>query len=625
MKKISLVVALLVVVLQFSTLTAKNYKGAEYRTKERFLYGRFEASFKACGKEGSLSTMFTYFDGTAEDPWANGKWNEIDIEVIGRYNNDVQFNTITPSSVNHVRHHPVNFDPALDYHTYAIEWTPEYIAWFIDGVEVYKQTEDFVKTITRAQKLMFNMWIPQWTNWMGVFTEQILPAFTYYDWASYYTYTPGKGNYGTDNNFTFSWRDEFDSFDTNKWEKASHTWQGNNSDMSPDNIAFKNGKMILSLTTTTSTGVNDTKAPTVLSVRAINETKIQAFFSEEIDKTSAEAADKYILGGMPPTKKAALLKDNRTVELDVEKLDLSALPNLIVLGGIQDKASPPNSSTALARTIIATAKLKFPFKVNVGGSAAAGFISDREFTSDTSNFGYMEGSKSTFSGDIANTTDDAIFLTEINGMAKYVVRVPNGKYRIKLLFAENYITKINERVFDVYVQGKQAIKALDIFKEVGQKTALEKVIDNVEVTNYLIDIHFAALVQRPLLNGIIIEQIGTDVEEHSSIPSGYQLEQNYPNPFNPETTINFTIPNVETTRRVVFTTLKVYDTLGREVATVVSEHKQPGKYTVAFNARHLERSREIPSGVYFYQLRVGDPSLRSGQSFVQTKKMMLLK
>jgi photosystem II stability/assembly factor-like uncharacterized protein len=98
-------------------------------------------------------------------------------------------------------------------------------------------------------------------------------------------------------------------------------------------------------------------------------------------------------------------------------------------------------------------------------------------------------------------------------------------------------------------------------------------------------------------------------------PKEFVLYQNYPNPFNPSTTIKFEIPDVETTRRVVFTTLKVYDILGNEVATLVNEEKQPGAYEVEFN---LESSIRNPaSGVYFYQLKAG--------SFIQTKKMVLAK
>ena len=84
-----------------------------------------------------------------------------------------------------------------------------------------------------------------------------------------------------------------------------------------------------------------------------------------------------------------------------------------------------------------------------------------------------------------------------------------------------------------------------------------------------------------------------------------QLDQNYPNPFNPTTNIEFRIADFG------FATLKVYDVLGREVATLVNETKVPGNYEVKFNAANL------PSGIYFYRIQAG--------SFVEAKKMILLK
>ena len=91
----------------------------------------------------------------------------------------------------------------------------------------------------------------------------------------------------------------------------------------------------------------------------------------------------------------------------------------------------------------------------------------------------------------------------------------------------------------------------------------------------------------------------------------YTLMQNYPNPFNPTTKIKFTIPSVETTRRVVFTTLKVYDILGNEIVTLVNEEKPAGNYNVIFDASKLS------SGVYFYTLKTGE--------FSKTNKMILTK
>ena len=94
---------------------------------------------------------------------------------------------------------------------------------------------------------------------------------------------------------------------------------------------------------------------------------------------------------------------------------------------------------------------------------------------------------------------------------------------------------------------------------------------------------------------------GTETE----IPITYSLEQNYPNPFNPRTTIHFTVPQ---NNQVA---LKIFDVMGKEVATLINEEKSEGNYEIEFNATNL------PSGIYFYQLRAG--------SFNQTKKMLLLK
>jgi hypothetical protein len=96
----------------------------------------------------------------------------------------------------------------------------------------------------------------------------------------------------------------------------------------------------------------------------------------------------------------------------------------------------------------------------------------------------------------------------------------------------------------------------------------------------------------------------------SRVPSKFSLSQNYPNPFNPTTRIQFTIVNRQ------LTIVKVYDVLGREVATLVNEVKQPGTYTVEFSGKGGDGSN-LASGVYFYRLQAG--------SFVETKKLLLLK
>lgn len=110
----------------------------------------------------------------------------------------------------------------------------------------------------------------------------------------------------------------------------------------------------------------------------------------------------------------------------------------------------------------------------------------------------------------------------------------------------------------------------------------------------------------------------TSVEDDRYTPTSFSLEQNYPNPFNPSTIIGYQLPVSGSV------TLKVYDLLGREVATLVDEYKPAGRYEVEFNIAQVSRL-ELASGVYLYQLKVVNPETSSGQGFIQTKKMLFLK
>ena len=106
------------------------------------------------------------------------------------------------------------------------------------------------------------------------------------------------------------------------------------------------------------------------------------------------------------------------------------------------------------------------------------------------------------------------------------------------------------------------------------------------------------------------------VETEKTMVDNFILYQNYPNPFNPSTKIKFTVPVTLSEVEGSLVTLKVYDLLGREVATLVNEEKPAGTYEVIFDS-HSGEVRNLPSGIYFYQLQAG--------SFVETKKMVLIK
>ena len=91
----------------------------------------------------------------------------------------------------------------------------------------------------------------------------------------------------------------------------------------------------------------------------------------------------------------------------------------------------------------------------------------------------------------------------------------------------------------------------------------------------------------------------------------FDLAQNYPNPFNPSTNIRYCIPFLGGDEKGGLITLKVYDILGNEIATLINENKPAGEYEVEFNASRLS------SGIYLYRI--------TANSFNRTRKMILMK
>ncbi len=127
---------------------------------------------------------------------------------------------------------------------------------------------------------------------------------------------------------------------------------------------------------------------------------------------------------------------------------------------------------------------------------------------------------------------------------------------------------------------------------------------------------FGYWINGAIINGIKYGEI-MSVKDNTINPSNFILYQNYPNPFNSVTKIKYSI------KEQSFITLKVFDLLGREIATLVNEMKQPGEYEVEFSAKGGSASGgdaskyELSSGIYLYQLKSG--------SYTATKKFVYLK
>ncbi len=576
---------------------AKPYRGAEYRTRQPIAYGRFEVRMKSAAVSGMTSTFFTYAEISSLS-----QWNEIDIEIMGRYTNEVQFNTITPNQVNHVQRQVVRFNPHAGFHDYYFEWTPDYVSWGIDGYEVYRQTGDHIATLNRAQKLMMNIWQPAWVDWAGPFNPAALPVYAYYDWIRYSSYTPGTGD-----NFTFQWQDDLNSYDAARWDMGTHTFDGNNCQFVRENIVFRDGFMILCLTDSAHSGYSggtvtdtDTQPPYLVAARAYD-TSVLVSMSEPLDEAAAETASNF--SANVTVNSATLLPDGKTVDLAVSGMDLGT-PFILFVNNLKDRAQPSNTMSLQYTRVIMP--LQFPVQINVGGGPAGSYLADSVWA-ETKEYGVTGGGVVTTGASIGGTADPAVYADAREGLTNYHVRVPAGTYDVTLLFAETEHAQAGSRVFSVKVEGTEVVSNLDLCAVAGPNTAVERTVEGVVVNDGTIDLFFSASADKPILQGIRIERLTTGIGERLEVEEGAGGGVGmtvYPNPFNGQAACRYQIEEPG------WTTLRVYDLLGREVATLVDGDQVPGTYAAQFTPGPLS------SGLYVL-------SLQSGGRTIVTTAMLL--
>lgn len=244
-----------------SMAQTKDYSGAELYTRDTQMYGKFEARMYMAAGSGIVSSMFLYHNDSymgGEEPWV-----EVDIEILGKKPESFQSNIITGTAEKKKtseKHHALSPAANAGYHTYCMEWTPTYVSWIIDGVQVRKtmtdsnDTKGQVAALIREQGLRFNLWSSESEAWVGAFDDAILPVHQYIDWVKVYTYTPGAGDDGSD--FTLAWTDDFNEFDDSRWALGDWTFDGNRVQMSPDNATIVDGHLVLSLTKAGEEGYN---------------------------------------------------------------------------------------------------------------------------------------------------------------------------------------------------------------------------------------------------------------------------------------------------------------------------------------------------------------------------------
>ena len=235
-------------------VNAKPYKGAEIYSSDSYLYGRYEIRMRVAKASGVLSTFFTYKNGSEI---GNTFWEEIDIEVFGKNNaTEWQSNIILGSSrptIHTEQVHTASTSLPDAYHTFVIEWTPDYVAWFLDGIEVRRIIgTSTVTSLTNPQSLRFNIWSSESVPWVGAWDDSVLPVYQFVNYIEYKAYN------ATTKTFEGGWRDDFNNFDSARWGKANWSFDTNRVDFAPENVVIKDGILVLALTTENATGFSGT-------------------------------------------------------------------------------------------------------------------------------------------------------------------------------------------------------------------------------------------------------------------------------------------------------------------------------------------------------------------------------
>jgi hypothetical protein len=599
MKYTTLIIVLaLALILGTAFTQVKPYRGAEYRTIGTQTYGRFETRMKTANVSGTLGTFFTYYDPASP-------WNEIDIETMGRYTNEIQFNTIVPTvNDNHVQRQIVPFNPHGGFHIVGFEWTPDYVAWLVDGEEVYRQTGTHIAQITQPMKVMMNIWQPTYVDWAGTFNAASLPVYAYYDWVKYYAYTPGTGD-----NFTLQWTDDFSTFDANRWQKATHTWDGNNAQFVTENAVLQDGYLILCLTSNATSGYSggavvdaDTDPPYLVDTRAFDSTVVVRY-SEGVDPVTAQNIAGYSATGIQISS-AILRPDGRTVDLAVRGMNLSS-PFILFVQGIRDLAVPANTASLVYRRVIMP--LGFPVKIDVGGPGAADFLADSVWDISRQ-YGSVGGRVSELSpqAPIGNTTEPDVYRTLLHGTSGCKIRVPNGTYKVTLMMVEDTFTSPGKRLMNAKVEGDPLFTGLDLYQQAGALTAYTAVAPAVVVTDNTLDVWMGATVDSTTLSGLVVERVGgatgVNSRQGTTPPDGFDI---YPNPTNGSATLQFELSAPGRAQ------VAIYDAIGREVDTLDFGLVASGSHTVSWS------TTDLATGTYFCAFR--------SEGLQITRKLILLK
>ncbi|BCN25552.1 family 16 glycosylhydrolase [Vibrio alfacsensis] len=216
--------------------------GAEVYSHDKVTFGKFVMRMKMVSTPGVVSSFFTYDNRS----WQGGiPWREIDIEVIGKSPDQLQTNLITGELNRRIHSENMHTVANIDqFHEYTLIWTPDHITWQVDGEVLHSisasESQQVIDMRDSPQSYRMNLWISEAAEWVGRFDPKDLPLHQYVDWMEYHRYEDGQ--------FKLAWRDDFTTFDSQRWGKGDWGFDSNLVTFTPKNVAIKNDMLVLSLT-----------------------------------------------------------------------------------------------------------------------------------------------------------------------------------------------------------------------------------------------------------------------------------------------------------------------------------------------------------------------------------------
>ncbi|MGQ9644894.1 MAG: discoidin domain-containing protein, partial [Ignavibacterium sp.] len=356
--------------------------------------------------------------------------------------------------------------------------------------------------------------------------------------------------------------------------------------------------------------IQDNDPPEVVSAIIVDSITVNVTFSEPMDQSSVTNPTNYSI-------------DNGIVVNSVQSLSPQSVRLNTSVHSPGFYTLTVNSVTDTAGNIISAQQNSFLYGYNPDPLLELKFIPNNSLASAISDTPYVP--QKTFDG-LTYSSGDPTTRWAASGLPQWIV-YDLGDAKMLNKTRIQYYNWNQGRIYNYSIQvSTDSVNWTYVKQNVSSTNTewTEEVFDPTPARYVKIIVHsnnqnnWASLWEAEFYGNLIIS--GND--DLTNVPKEFKLEQNYPNPFNPTTKIRYSIPSSTEYYSVLQkVTLKVYDILGNEIATLVDDYKSAGNYEVDFNAS------DIASGVYIYRLFVQDLQSNDGKNgvYTESKKMLLMR